>query len=107
AVERDDELATLLLLEGRRIRRHGHIVLLTGGFLQLVERVDRLLAALRGAGQLRPGLHPQAVRSARLGAIEGMLRDQLLARRVGYPASFDGAALRASLQVVLASFLAR
>jgi len=106
ALEGNDELSTLLFLEGRRIRRHGHIVLLTGGFLQLVERIDHLLAAMREMGELRPGLHPEAVRSALIGVLEGMLRDQLLARRVGYPASFDGAALRASFQAVLDSFLA-
>jgi len=102
---RDEELATLLFLEGRRIRRHGHIVLLSGGFLQLVERIDRLLAAMQEAGELRPGLALQAVRSALIGVLEGMLRDQLLARRVGYPASFSGADLRTTFQAVLDSFL--
>jgi hypothetical protein len=105
--ERDTQLATLLFLEGRRIRRHGSVILLTGGFLQLVELIDRVLLAMDEAGELRPGLHLQAVRSAMIGSLEGMLRDQLLSQRVGYPATFTAADLRASYQAVLAGFLAR
>ena len=106
AAERDTQLATLLFLEGRRIRRHGSVVLLTGGFLQLVELLDRVLLGMDEAGELKPGLHLQAVRSALVGSLEGMLRDQLLAQRVDYPATFTGAELRASFQTVLAGFLA-
>jgi AcrR family transcriptional regulator len=106
AMEGDPEMGALLFLEGRRIRRHGHIVLLTGGFLQLVDLIDRVLQAMRDAGELRPGLHLQAVRSALVGCLEGMLRDQLLALRAGFPALFDGAEMRAAHEAVLASFLA-
>src|SRR3979411_163603 len=45
AAERDHPPANLLFLEGRRIRRHGSVILLTGGFLQLVELIDRVLLA--------------------------------------------------------------
>jgi AcrR family transcriptional regulator len=107
ATERDEKLATLLFLEGRRIRRHGRVVILTGGFLQLVELIDRVLLAMREAGELKPGLHLQAVRSALIGSLEGMLRDQLLAKRVGYPATFTADDLRASYQAVLDGVLIR
>jgi AcrR family transcriptional regulator len=107
ATERDEKLATLLFLEGRRIRRHGRVVILTGGFLQLVELIDRVLLAMREAGELKPGLHLQAVRSALIGSLEGMLRDQLLAKRVGYPATFTAAELRTSYQAVLDGILVR
>jgi AcrR family transcriptional regulator len=107
AFERDPELGTLMFLEGRRIRRHGHAVLLTSGFLQLVELIDHLLQTMQEAGELKPGLHLQAVRSGLIGALEGMLRDQLLARRGGYPATFNAADLRASFQAVLSGFLNR
>jgi hypothetical protein len=105
ATERDEKLATLLFLEGRRIRRHGRVVILTGGFLQLVELIDSVLLAMREAGELKPGLHLQAVRSALIGSLEGMLRDQLLAKRVGYPATFTADDLRASYQAVLDGIL--
>ena len=107
ATERDEQIATLLFLEGRRIRRHGSVVLLTGGFLEWLERVDRLLLEMQEAGELRPDLHLQAVRSALIGGLEGMLRDQLLARRADYPASFSGEEVRTTARTLLQGFLAR
>ncbi|HYH44060.1 MAG TPA: TetR/AcrR family transcriptional regulator C-terminal domain-containing protein, partial [Thermoanaerobaculia bacterium] len=106
ALESDLELRTLMLLEGRRIRRHGQMLVMTRGYLQLVATIDEILKAMQAAGQLRPGLDIQAVRSALVGAIEGMLRDQLLALRMDYPAQFGPRELRTAFQGVLAGFLA-
>src|SRR5918992_1199543 len=46
ALERDKEISTLMLLEGRRIRKHGHLVLLTRGFQQVLGLIDSLLTEL-------------------------------------------------------------
>ncbi|HEY7216716.1 MAG TPA: TetR/AcrR family transcriptional regulator, partial [Thermoanaerobaculia bacterium] len=86
ALERDREISTLMLLEGRRIRKHGHLVLLTRGFQQVLGVVDGLLKEMHASGMLRQDLNPEAVRSALLGTFEGLLRDQLLAERANYPA---------------------
>ncbi len=107
ALERDREISTLMLLEGRRIRKHGHLVLLTRGFQQVLGVVDGLLNEMHAAGMLRQDLNPEAVRSALLGAFEGLLRDQLLAERANYPAHYDGAELRAVYRAVLECFLVR
>ncbi|HYO12441.1 MAG TPA: TetR/AcrR family transcriptional regulator [Thermoanaerobaculia bacterium] len=104
ALETDKELRTLMLLEGRRIRRHGHMVLLTRGFLQLLGAVDALLRELREAGELRQDLNVEAVRSALVGSFEGLLRDQLLAERANFPAHYDGSELRAAFRIVLDCF---
>ena len=40
-------------------------------------------------------------------AFEGLLRDQLLAERAGYPAHYDGTELRAAFKAVLECFLVR
>ncbi|HEX7183012.1 MAG TPA: TetR/AcrR family transcriptional regulator [Thermoanaerobaculia bacterium] len=106
ALEQDKELRTLMLLEGRRIRKHGHMVVLTRGFLQVVGTLDQILRDMRDAGQVKPGLNLEAVRSALIGAFEGLLRDQLLAERVGYPASYSSAELREAFRAVLSCFLA-
>ncbi|HET9213091.1 MAG TPA: helix-turn-helix domain-containing protein [Thermoanaerobaculia bacterium] len=105
ALENDKQLRTLMLLEGRRIRKHGHMVMMTRGFQQVLTVIDGLLRELQEAGKLRADLHPQAVRSALIGAFEGLLRDQLLAERSGFPASYDGAELRAAFKAVLECFL--
>jgi AcrR family transcriptional regulator len=102
-MERDPELKLLLLLEGRRIRREGQMIVLTEGFMSFVELLDSILEEIRDAGQLRPGLHPQAIRSALMGMLEGMMRDRFLAERLGYPAAFDAQQVEAILGVTLAS----
>lgn len=104
ALEADKDLRVLLLLEGRRIRKHGHMVVLTDGFLHVVGLMDDLLHQMRDAGQLQPGLEPQAVRSALIGAFEGLLRDQVLAERGNYPASYTSQDLRKAFSVFLDCF---
>lgn len=100
--ERDPDLKLLMLLEGRRIRKEGHMVMLTSGFREFVGTVDSILREMRGAGQLRTDLPVDAVRSALMGAFEGLLRDQLLARRLGFPARYSGKDMRAIFAAVLA-----
>lgn len=104
SLERDKDLRTLMLLEGRRIRRHGHMVVLTRGFLAVLKALDGLLRQLQEAGQLRQDLNVEAVRAALVGAFEGLLRDQLLAERVDFPARYDGKELRATFKRVLECF---
>lgn len=107
ALERDKGLRTLMLLEGRRIRKHGHMVLVTRGFKAVLSVIDGLLDEMRDQGLLRRDLNPEAVRSALIGAFEGLLRDQLLAERASYPAHYDGAELRGVYQTVLDCFLVK
>ncbi len=103
-LERDPELKLLMLLEGRRIRKEGHMVALTEGFLSFVQLVDGVLNEMQAAGLLLPQVHPQAVRSALMGMLEGMLRDRFLAERLGFPADFGLDQLRGILSLALASF---
>lgn len=104
-MERDPELKLLMLLEGRRIRREGQMVVLTEGFMSFVQLLDSILEEMRDAGQLRPGLNPQAIRSALMGMLEGMLRDRFLAERMGYPGAFDVQQVEAMLGITLAACL--
>jgi AcrR family transcriptional regulator len=104
ALEKDKDLRVLMLLEGRRIRKHGSMVVLTHGFLQVVGTIDALLVEMREAGQLKPGLNVQAVRSALIGAFEGLLRDQILAERGNYPADYSSGDLRKVFRIFLDCF---
>jgi AcrR family transcriptional regulator len=104
SLERDPELKLLMLLEGRRIRKEGHMVALTDGFLAFVQLVDGVLAEMQASGLLRPELRPQAIRSALIGMLEGMLRDRFLAERLGFPADFGLEQLGEILALALASF---
>lgn len=105
-LEEDAQLKQLFLFEGRRIRREGRMVLMTQGFLQLVRTADRLLKEMRDLGQLRSDLHLEGIRSALIGMLEGLLRDQMLATRIPYSASFNAEDIRKLFLHVLNSFSA-
>ncbi len=94
ALDRDPQLKQLMLLEGRRIRKEGGLFLLTQGFMNFVKTVDGVLGEMKAAGQLRPDVTVEAARSALMGMFEGMMRDQVLGRRVGFPAPFSTADVR-------------
>jgi hypothetical protein len=80
------------------------MVALTEGFMSFVALVDGVLQDMRDRHMLRPNLNPQAVRSALMGMLEGMLRDRFLADRLGFPAHFDLGELGEILSLVLGSF---
>ena len=105
SLDRDPELKLLLLLEGRRIRKEGQMVALTQGFLSFVRLVDGVLYEMRDQKMLRPDVSPQAVRSALMGMLEGMLRDRFLAERLGFPADFNLLQVQEMLTSVLGSFM--
>jgi AcrR family transcriptional regulator len=104
ALDRDEELKALMLLEGRRIRKEGHVVLLTKGYLRFIGVLDAILLEMRAAGELREDISIDAIRSALNSIFEGMLRDQVLASRMGYPARFDRGELTRIFKVVLEAF---
>ena len=100
-MERDPQLKQLLLLEGRRIRREGRMVMMTAGFLAYINVIDGILSEMRSAGQLRSDLNPQAVRSGLIGMFEGILRDQLLAERANFPSNANVKDLRQLFDVII------
>jgi len=104
-LERDADLKVLMLLEGRRIRGEAHMVVVTRGFRAFVRLMDSLLGEMQRAGILRRDLHPEAVRSALIGAYEGLLRDQLLAKRIGFPARYRARHTRALFAAMWSAFL--
>ena len=104
ALDRDPELKELMLLEGRRIRKEGRIVLLTRGYQQFVQVVDGVLAEMRARGELREDIHIDAIRSGLASLFEGMLRDQVIAKRMGFPATYDSSEVKKVFKVVLGGF---
>lgn len=93
-LESDPAIKELLLLEGRRVRKEGNLVILTRGYLQFIRVVDDILGELKNSGEMNPELEVEAVRSAAIGLLEGMLRDQVLTRRMDYPARFSQEQIR-------------
>lgn len=104
-LSQDPDLLTIFLLEGRRMRGQGQGVYLAPAFLQFVSTLDEIIQDLEAQNELQPDVHPQALRSALMGAFEGLVRDRLLALSSGYPASYTEVDLRILFKRMLASCL--
>ncbi len=105
-MEKDRAMRMLFLLEGRRIRGSTHVVAFVPGFQQFIRMLDGILSEMAEHGELAPGVHPQAIRSALMGAVESLMRDQLLARTSKFPASYNDADIRLVFERLLNSCLA-
>lgn len=101
----DPDLSSLMLLEGRRVRRGDHAILLTGGFRRFIDSLDSLLSELQRAGRLRTDLPLQGMRSAMIGSFESLQRDHLLHVRAGFPAEFGPAEIAQIVNAVIGAFL--
>jgi AcrR family transcriptional regulator len=77
---RDSDLATLLLFEGRRVRGDEPRIRLSRGFMHFATTIRDLVRKGQAAREFDAALDPSAITSALVGAIEGMIRDRLLAR---------------------------
>jgi AcrR family transcriptional regulator len=100
-MERDPELKQLMLLEGRRVRKEGQMVMITAGFLQFIRLLDDILAQMRDAHQLRSDINRDALRSALMGMFEGLMRDQLLAEKAGFPSRFTAGDLHQIFDLII------
>lgn len=88
-MENDPELKELMTLEAHRVRKDSRDVLSSAASRQFSELMDSLLSEMRERGEVRPELNVQVVRTALVGMIEGLLREQVVAARSGTSASFD------------------
>ncbi|HEV3039994.1 MAG TPA: TetR/AcrR family transcriptional regulator [Candidatus Angelobacter sp.] len=83
----DPELRDLMLLEGRRIRREGKMIMLTASYLEFVKVMDALVESAQKS--LTSEYPPQLVRSSLMGMFEGVLRDRVLQEKYGHSAGYE------------------
>jgi len=105
AFEADPLLKELMLFESRRMRKSGSDVMLTRGYQGFLVRIDSILQDMAKKGELKPGLSPVAVRSALVGMMEGMLREQLLYERHQGAEAPDSEMIRKVFGLVFGAFL--
>jgi AcrR family transcriptional regulator len=105
ALSDDDDLKDIMLQEGRRMH-HGHTpTAMASSSLHLIQMIDSILGELKSAGELKPEVHVQALRSAILGMLSGLLRAQMLARRIDYPAKYTQEEVKQTIEMALSGFL--
>jgi AcrR family transcriptional regulator len=103
-LDNDSDLKEIMLLEAWRVRKDNRDVLLSPGFHRFADVVDGILVEMRDLGQIRSDVNLQAVRSAYIGMAEGLLRDQVVARRSEFIANYSFDDVRKVLEVLVPAF---
>jgi len=106
-LSKDEELRALFLFEGHRIHGDGQTALLVPGFLEFVKILDEILRDLAAAGELRSDVPPQAFRAGLIGAIEGLLRDQMLAGSSCLQADYSAGQVQAVSSAFISAFVSQ
>lgn len=88
-LQKDDDLAALLLFEGRRIRGGDSEVRLSAGFLEFTDVIVRLVKRGQRDGSFAAGFDATALSAALIGAAEAMVRERLLMKRAGTDRTFS------------------
>ena len=103
-LDSDADLKEIMMLEAWRVRKDNRDVLLCQGFHRFAEVVDEILSEMKQRGEIRPDVNLQAVRAAYMGMIEGLLRDQVVARRAEFIADYKFEDVRKILEVLVPAF---
>ncbi len=104
-LENDSDLKNLMVLESGRVRKDNRDVIVSTGFQQYADRVTAALTEMRARGQINSDVNLEALRAAFMGMTEGLLRDQVLAQRSEFRATYTSDELRKVLRAMLSSFV--
>jgi AcrR family transcriptional regulator len=102
-LDHDSDLKEIMVLESWRVRKDNRDVLLSQGYQRFAEVVDGILSEMRNRGQIRPDVNLQAVRAAFIGMTEGLLRDQVVAKRSEFTANYNFDDVRRVLEILVAA----
>jgi len=100
-LEQDAEFRAILLLEGAAIRERGKVVV-SPEFREFVVVLDDIIAEMKTQGELQAGVDVRTFRSALMGSLEGMMRDQMLSAS-GLPAQYSVEQVRSMLSFLITS----
>lgn len=102
--DQDDQLATIFLFEGRRMRGGDTRVKLSSGFLEFTDIIVRLIKRGQKDGSFEPGFDPAAVAAALIGGAEAMVRERVLARQQGASRTFSDRQVQRIFEAMLNGF---
>lgn len=98
-LDQDPEFRAILLLEQSAVHENGKVVI-SNQFRALIAVLDDIIVEMKSVGELKDGVDPQALRSALMGSIEGMMRDQMLAASE-FPARYSVEQVRATVSFLI------
>jgi AcrR family transcriptional regulator len=97
----DPESAFLFVFEGRRVRNGGPEIASPKGFAEFQELMRMVVRRGRRDGTFAEGYNEDALWFALMGAMEGMLRERVTARRNGQPEPFIDEELKGVLAAMV------
>jgi AcrR family transcriptional regulator len=100
-LDQDMELKTLVLLEAHRMREVARREAAKPGYARFLRLIDEVISKAQADGDLQGRMPPLPLRSAIVGMIEGGVRQQVLASRANFPASYGSA----EYKTLISSFL--
>lgn len=103
-LDKDQDLARLLLFESRRQHGNNCEIRQSRGFRDFLELLVHVVERGQKDGSFTKSLQAPVVASALLGAAEGMVRDRLLAAMLAEPMPFAEADLRIAFEAVVSGF---
>ena len=104
-MEADQELKELATLEARRVRKDNRDVIMSRGYYQFAQLFEGVLSEMRNRQQIRSDLNLEAVRTAFIGMVESLLRDQVISRRSELLAGYSFDDIQHLLQVLLSAVM--
>ncbi|HEY1773190.1 MAG TPA: TetR/AcrR family transcriptional regulator [Gammaproteobacteria bacterium] len=102
-LEREEDLARLLLFEARHSHPETGVILLSRGHRRFVELVTEV--ALRGQrdGSFKASHPPKVLASLMVGAVENLMRDQLVARHDSEKDSYSSAGVFKAFEAMISN----
>jgi AcrR family transcriptional regulator len=92
-LERDQAFRRLFLMEAATTHEHRKLSP-SAGFSDFIKTFDEIFGDMARRGELSTDVQPQVLRSALVGALKGMLRDQLLEQERHSPVSYSESVIR-------------
>jgi AcrR family transcriptional regulator len=92
-LERDQAFRRLFLMEAASTHEHRKLSA-SPGYSDYIKTFDEIFEHMAGKGELSVDVQPQVLRSALVGALKGMLRDQLLGEDGRSSVSYTETAIR-------------
>jgi len=80
-IETDEDLVRILLFEGRRPDPDSSEVKISDGYRRFMVTCTALIVRGQNDGSFRVSYHPRVITSILMGAVEGIMRDRLLAEQ--------------------------
>lgn len=102
-LERDEDLARLLLFEGRRLHPDSGEIMVSRGYRRFTELCAEIAARGQRDGSFTRACHPRVIASMLVGAMENLLQDRLIAEQSGTSEPFGSGTMVSAVEVLVSS----